>query len=96
MITATSTREGLRKTRDEKPSIVLLDIKMPFIDGIKAIKLLKRIDQAIDIIMISGVVDQNIVRRSMDYGAVEYILKPFTLEYVKNCINVRMAIKGAF
>lgn len=94
VFTAKTAKEGIRKLRAVKPAVILLDIVMPSIDGLKALKLMKRIDKDVDVIMATGVVDQDMAEKTRDLGAVEYILKPFDLDYLKSVILWRLTIKG--
>lgn len=94
VITANSAREGILKLKKAKPAIVLLDIRMPLISGIKALRLMRKIDKQVDIIMATGVRDNDIALETQELGATEYIVKPYNLEHVLNVLRVHLASKA--
>ena len=63
-----------------KPDIVLLDIALPGLDGISILKQLKKIDEDIIVIMISGLSGVRNVVTSIKLGAYDYLKKPFDTE----------------
>lgn len=90
-IIALSGEEALRKVKKERPHVVLLDIKMPKMDGIVVLQRIKEIDKKIPIIiMITAVKDDAIGRKCLELGAADYITKPFGLEYLENVLLVKL------
>jgi len=74
-----------------KPDIVLMDVVMPIVDGITALKQIKQMDAQAKVIMVSAVGQENVVKEAMQLGAAGYIIKPFkpeeiieTIEHVLN------------
>lgn len=72
--------------QEEKPDIVLLDVKMPGMDGIETLKRLKKLDEKIGVIMITGLADEKLGQKCMELGAYDYIVKPFNETYLKVCV----------
>jgi len=71
--------EALKKARQEKPDLIILDLMLPKIDGYKVCRLLK-FDQKyreIPIIMVTARVEEEDKRLGMETGADEYVTKPF-------------------
>lgn len=71
--------EALKKARQEKPDLIILDLMLPKIDGYKVCRLLK-FDQKyreIPIIMVTARVEEDDKRLGMETGADEYFTKPF-------------------
>lgn len=87
ILTARSGEEALRHYSEESPDIVLMDIKMPGIDGIEALKRIKEIDEFAQVIMITAFADVNTAIKAMKAGAVDYIIKPFNIDEVKVIIE---------
>ena len=83
VITATSVRKGLELIGTEKPKIILLDVRMPEMDGIAAIHEIRKIDTSVGIVMITGYKDEESARKTIELGASDYILKPFDLAYLQ-------------
>jgi len=68
--------EALQKIIDFHPSIVISDIKMKEHDGLWMLEMLKDCGIPCSIIMLSGYDDYNLIRNSLKYGAIDYLLKP--------------------
>ena len=63
-----------------KPDIVTMDITMPEVDGIRAVELIKSEDPDANIVMVSAMGQQDMVTRSLQAGAKDFISKPFVKE----------------
>ncbi|KGM97056.1 chemotaxis protein CheY [Clostridium novyi A str. 4552] len=77
--------------KSEKPDVVTMDITMPDMDGIEAVKEIKKFDPAAKIIMCSAMGQQTMVMDAIKSGAKDFIVKPFqadrVLEAVKKVIG---------
>ncbi len=60
-----------------KPDLVMLDITMPEMDGIEALKQIKQIDSGAKIIICSAMGQQERVAQAIQFGATDFIVKPF-------------------
>jgi two-component system chemotaxis response regulator CheY len=65
----------------------MLDVTMPVMNGIEAVKLLNSINPQVNIIMITSHGEENMVIESIKYGAKGYILKPVTKEKIQENID---------
>jgi pilus assembly protein CpaE len=83
---AGSGSEGLRMSEDLSPDIVLMDINMPEMDGIRTTELLALRAPESSVIIMSVQAEQAYLRRAMMAGAREYILKPFTSDELASAI----------
>jgi two-component system chemotaxis response regulator CheY len=83
--------KAIEKYKELKPGLVILDITMPEMDGIKAAKAIKDADGGALIIMCSAMGQQAMVIESIQAGARDFIVKPFqadrVLEAVKKVIG---------
>jgi len=86
-VSAASGNEGLQMVSIEKPSLILLDIKMPEMTGIEVLKRLNKGDSRPEVIMLSGHDDTHYVVESIQNGAAEFIKKPFDIKEVEIHIN---------
>ena len=77
--TANSGDKALRYLKNEKPDLILLDIKMDNMDGIETLKQIREMENGTDIpvIMLTGMEDKDFVLASAKLGIRDYILKPF-------------------
>ncbi len=74
--TAYSGDEALALYRQEKPDLVLLDIRMPGKDGLQTLRELKTLDPEAGVFMVTGVLDEEVADTAKLEGAYEYITKP--------------------
>ncbi|MCS7460724.1 response regulator [Paenibacillus doosanensis] len=79
--------EGMAKIRELAPDLAILDIYMPQQDGIETLTQIRREQLPVDIMIISAANDQRTIGRMLQYGAVDYIMKPFKFERVKQALE---------
>jgi len=84
--TASDGYTAINKINKISPHIVLLDIVMPGISGIKVLKEIKKSNPKTKVIMITAVPDHGIIAESIDLGAYDYITKPMNLNHVENLV----------
>ena len=79
-LTASSGKEGIEVFKQEKPDIVLTDIKMPEMTGLEVLKNIKEINPHAQVIIITGhgAIDSAI--EALQYGASDFINKPVKSE----------------
>ena len=74
---AANGKEAIDKYIELRPDLVLLDITMPEMDGIEALKKIKMIEPKAKIIMCSAMGQQGMVVEAIQNGAIDFIVKPF-------------------
>jgi phosphoserine phosphatase RsbU/P len=80
--------EGLALFRKNTPDVVLLDLKMPAVDGLHVLKALSRDPSDVPVIVVSGSGVMTDVVEALRYGASDYLIKPITdLEVLKHSIS---------
>jgi len=74
---AVSGREGLRKFKEKKPDLILLDIVLPDLDGWEVLEGIKKLDKLDDlkVIVLSNLTEQGDVKRAQELGATRYLIK---------------------
>ena len=77
---ATSGEAALSEIQKERPDIVLLDLRMPVMGGLEVLEKIKTKDTAIDVIMLTGQLDDQSVEEGLKAGATDYIVKPIDIE----------------
>jgi two-component system chemotaxis response regulator CheY len=75
------------KYSETKPDLVLMDITMPEMDGIQALKAIKGSDPSATIIMCSAMGQQAMVIEAIQSGAKDFIVKPFQAERVLEAVK---------
>lgn len=73
--------------KKDKPDIVTMDITMPDMDGIQAVKAIKEFDPAAKVIMCSAMGQQSMVMDAIRAGARDFIVKPFQADRVLEAIK---------
>jgi two-component system response regulator AtoC len=91
VIVAFSAIDGLEKLKEEKPKIILLDIKMPGMSGVEAIHMIREINSEVGIIMATAVIDETIAKEAVKLGAYDYLVKPFDLNYLEKILLVKLS-----
>ena len=84
---AKNGREAVKRAKDLKPDIITMDITMPEMDGIEALKAIMAENKDINVIMTTSHGQENIVANALQIGAKGYILKPVTKENLLNSID---------
>jgi signal transduction histidine kinase len=80
VITAEEGRQAIELFRKEFPPIVITDIKMPGMDGIQLLKLIKADNAETEVIMITGHGDMDLAIRSLKHEATDFITKPINVD----------------
>ena len=79
--------KAVEKYAEVKPDLVLMDIAMPEMDGIQALKKIKESDPAALVIMCSAMGQQAMVIEAIQAGAKDFIVKPFQAERVLEAVK---------
>jgi two-component system chemotaxis response regulator CheY len=79
--------KAVEKYMELKPDLVVMDITMPEMDGIQAVKAIKAKDKNAKIIMCSAMGQQTMVIDAIQAGAKDFIVKPFQKERVIEAVN---------
>jgi len=77
--TALSGTEAIRLLRNESFDLAVLDFKMEDMDGIEVLKIFKAIEPKMPVIIITGHGSETAAREGKEYGAFDYLVKPFDL-----------------
>ena len=79
--------KAVEKYNETKPDLVLMDITMPEMDGIQALKKIKAADPNASVVMCSAMGQQAMVIESIQAGARDFIVKPFQAERVIEAVK---------
>lgn len=79
--------DALTFLTDNEVDVVILDIKMPEMNGLDVLQRIKQDDLARKVVMLTGVGELKIARESLQLGASDFISKPFEMDNLLSCIN---------
>ncbi|MEI7990740.1 MAG: response regulator [Chloroflexota bacterium] len=78
---------AVEKFKEIKPDVVLMDITMPEMDGLTALKQIRSIDPKARIVMLTALGQESVVLEAIKAGARDFVVKPFERERVLNAIT---------
>lgn len=81
--TAETGEEALEKFRSDPADLVLLDVKLPGMDGLSVLQKLKEIDRDVPVVMLTATSQVDVAVRAMKLGAYDFINKPFDLTDIR-------------
>ncbi len=73
---AINSHEAFQVLQHEAIDVVVLDVKMPGIDGIQALREIKRLYPSVEVIMLTGHANVEVALEGMELGAFDYLMKP--------------------
>lgn len=84
--TASSGTEALERVQRQRPDLVLLDVRMPGLDGVEVLKKLREVDGRLPVVMITANEDVALARSMLSIGAFDYVAKPFDFRYLDRVV----------
>ncbi len=77
VVEAATGAQAVEVYKEDHPDVVLLDITMPDMDGLTALKELKKLDPNVKVAMVSAMGQQSVVMEALKSGAQDFLVKPF-------------------
>ncbi|OGK82235.1 MAG: hypothetical protein A2050_11845 [Candidatus Rokubacteria bacterium GWA2_73_35] len=84
--TAGSGTDALAVVERERPDLVLLDVRMPGLDGVETLRRIRTLDGAVVVIMVTANEDVALARETLKIGAFDYVAKPFDFSYLDRAV----------
>ena len=78
---------AVQKYKEIKPDFVTMDITMPEMDGLQALKLIKQMDPDAKVVVVSAMGQEPVVKEAILSGAKSFIVKPFKEDFVLKTLN---------
>ena len=79
--------QALEMAQEDLPDLVLLDMKIPGMDGIEILKRLKAIDQTIKVIIMTAYGELDMIQEAKDLGALTHFAKPFDIDDIRQAVK---------
>lgn len=88
---AVNGRDAVEKYEEVQPDLVTMDITMPEMNGLEALREIRENDSAARVLMVSAMGQQKMIVEALEAGAMDFLVKPFqptkVLETVKKCLQ---------
>ncbi|MED1061002.1 response regulator [Bacillus licheniformis] len=86
--------QALDIVKNQRPDLVLLDMKIPGMDGIEILKRMKIIDEGIRVIIMTAYVELDMIQESKELGALTHFAKPFDIDEIRDAVKTYLPIKS--
>lgn len=84
---------AVRSVLTEAPDVVLLDVYMPGLSGVGALPTIVALAPNAKVIMISGAANEDVLKRSLAFGAHDYVTKPFEISSLSRALETALAMR---
>lgn len=80
--------------KEQAPDLVLLDMKIPGMDGIEILKRLKQHDETIKVIIMTAYGELDMIQEAKDLGALTHFAKPFDIDEIRKVVREYIPVKS--
>ncbi|MCU6707899.1 response regulator [Paenibacillus sp. J5C_2022] len=84
---ARNGQEAMERYRESEPDLILCDIRMPVMDGMKVLSEVRKLGKPCEIVMLTGYQDFEYTRTAIQHGVRDYILKPIDYEHLERTVR---------
>jgi two-component system response regulator (stage 0 sporulation protein F) len=84
---AANGKLAIELVKKEAPDLVLLDMKIPGMDGLEILKHIKKIDPEVKVIMMTAYGELDMIKEASDSGALMHFTKPFDIDELRAAVN---------
>jgi len=88
---ATSGLEALSAVSGGRADLVLLDVRMPGLDGVQVLRRIRELTDSVPVIMVTANEDVSLARKTLMLGAFDYVAKPFDFDYLDRAVAAGLA-----
>ncbi|MFD2673416.1 response regulator [Marinicrinis sediminis] len=87
---ASNGKLALEIVHEEKPDLILLDMKIPGMDGLEILKHIKDIDPETKVIMMTAYGELDMIKEATDLGALQHFTKPFDIDELRVAVREQL------
>ena len=87
VLSAHNGLEGVACNTASNPDVIILDLKMPKMDGVETLKAIRKTDQEVTVIILTGYGSAKTIRDALDLNVYEYISKPFENDTIRRVVG---------
>jgi two-component system response regulator (stage 0 sporulation protein F) len=84
--------QAIEIAKEHAPDLVLLDMKIPGMDGIEILKRLKEYDQSIKVIIMTAYGELDMIQEAKDLGALTHFAKPFDIDEIRQAVRQHLPV----
>jgi len=92
---AETGEQAVRIYRETRPDIVTMDLVMPVMNGVEATRIILKMDPEAKVVILSAMMQENLVADAILAGAKDYIIKPFQTDEVMKVMNQVSSIRNS-
>lgn len=89
---AANGREALEIVTKQSPDLVILDMKIPGMDGLEILKEIKKIDKGIKVIMMTAYGELDMIKEATELGAITHFTKPFDIDELRLAVRSQLTV----
>lgn len=89
---AANGREALDIVTKQSPDLVILDMKIPGMDGLEILKEIKKIDKGIKVIMMTAYGELDMIKEATELGAITHFTKPFDIDELRLAVRSQLTV----
>ncbi|MFS0783884.1 response regulator [Bacillus sp. 1P06AnD] len=86
--------QALEIVEKDAPDLVLLDMKIPGMDGIEILKRMKAKDQGIAVIIMTAYGELDMIQKAKDLGAITHFAKPFDIDDIRQAVKTYLPLEA--
>ncbi|NSL52111.1 response regulator [Calidifontibacillus erzurumensis] len=86
--------QALEIVEQNRPDLVLLDMKIPGMDGIEILKRLKEFDQSIEVFIMTAYGELDMIQQAKDLGARTHFAKPFDIDEIREAVKAQVPLEA--
>lgn len=81
---------ALELVRTENPDLVLLDMKIPGMDGLEILRNIRKLELDTKVIMMTAYGELDLIQEAMEMGALAHFTKPFDIDELRQAVNAQL------
>lgn len=81
---------ALETVQKDNPDLILLDMKIPGMDGLEILRSIRKLDIDTKVIMMTAYGELNLIREAMEMGALAHFTKPFDIDELRQAVNAHL------
>lgn len=84
---------ALEIVRDKRPDLVLLDMKIPGMDGLEILRHIRLVEPDLKVIMMTAYGELDLIKEAMALGALTHFTKPFDIDELRKTVNAELVVQ---